>query len=129
LGRRGGRRHREGGLIATPTPSLTVAPTATRLHNPSSTITKGTNTFMDQKSPSSNQNFPIDNLVYNLMMIITKKSKSLKAMDQYLQDAQNNERVKASFEKIRQQDEECVKELTRHLSFLIAQRQATGPGV
>ena len=83
---------------------------------------------MNQQSVSSNQNFPIDNLVYDLMMIITKKSKSLKAMDQYLQDAQNNERVKASFEKIRQQDEECVKELTRHLSFLIAQRQATGPG-
>jgi hypothetical protein len=84
---------------------------------------------MDQKSPSSNQNFPIDNLVYDLMMIITKKSKCLEAMGQYLQDAQNNERVKASFEKIRQQDEECVRELTRHLSFLIAQRQATGPGV
>ena len=84
---------------------------------------------MDQKSASSNQKFPIDNLVYDLMMIITKKSKCLKAMEQYLQDAQNNERVKASFEKIRQQDEECVKELTRHLSFLIAQRQSTGPGV
>jgi hypothetical protein len=83
---------------------------------------------MNQKTASSSQNFPIDNLVYDLMMIITKKSKSLKAMERYLQDAQNNERVKASFEKIRQQDEECVRELTRHLSFLIAQRQATGPG-
>ena len=83
---------------------------------------------MNKQSTGSSQNFPIDNLVYDLMMIITKKSKSLKAMDHYLQDAQNNERVKASFEKIRQQDEECGKELTRHLSFLIAQRQATGPG-
>src|SRR5215467_4881845 len=91
-----------------------------RSSNPPSTITKRTNTFMDQKSATSSQNFPIDNLVYDLMMIITKKSKSLKAMDHYLQDAQNNERVKASFEKIRRQDEECVKELTRHLSFLIA---------
>jgi hypothetical protein len=83
---------------------------------------------MNQKSATSGQNFPIDDLVYDLMMIITKKSKSLKAMDKYLQDAQNNGRVKASFEKIRQQDEECVRELTRHLSFLIAQRQTTGPG-
>jgi len=83
---------------------------------------------MNQKNTGSGQNFPIDNLVYDLMMIITKKSKSLKAMGQYLQDAQNNQRVKDSLEKIRQQDEECVRELTRHLSFLIAQRQATGPG-
>ena len=83
---------------------------------------------MNQKSTGSGQNFPIDDLVYDLMMIITKRSKSLKAMEQYLRDAQNNQRIKDSFEKIRQQDEECVKELTRHLSFLIAQRQATGPG-
>lgn len=82
---------------------------------------------MNQKGMSSSQNFPIDNLIYDLMMIITKKSKSLKAMEQYLQDAQNNHRVKDSFEKIRKQDEECVKELTRHLSFLIGQQQATVP--
>jgi hypothetical protein len=48
-------------------------------------------------------------------------------MEQYLQDAQNNQRVKDSFEKIRKQDEECVRELTRHLSFLIGQ-QASGSG-
>jgi hypothetical protein len=83
--------------------------------------------FMNQKSMSSSQKFPIDNLVYDLMMIITQKSKSLKAMEQYLQDAQNNQRVKDSFEKIRKQDEECVRELTQHLSFLIGQRQATAP--
>jgi len=83
---------------------------------------------MNQKSATSSQNFPIDNLVYDLMMIITKKSKSLKAMEQYLRDAQSNQRVKDSLEKIRQQDEECVRELTRHLSFLIGQRQAAGPG-
>jgi hypothetical protein len=82
---------------------------------------------MNQKNMSSSQNFPIDNLVYDLMMIITKKSKSLKAMEQYLQDAQNNQRVKDSFEKIRKQDEECIRELTQHLSFLIGQRQATAP--
>ena len=56
---------------------------------------------MNQQSASSSKNFPIDNLVYDLMMIIAKKSKGLKAMDQYLQDAQNNQRVKDSFEKIR----------------------------
>lgn len=84
---------------------------------------------MNQQSTISNKNFPIDNLVYDLMMIIAKKSKGLKAMDQYLQDAQNNQRVKDTFEKIRKNDEECVRELTQHLGYLISQQQATGPGV
>jgi hypothetical protein len=83
---------------------------------------------MNQQSTSSNKNFPIDNLVYDLMMIIAKKSKGLKAMDQYLQDAQNNQRVKDSFEKIRKQDEECIRELTQHLSYLVGQQQAAGGG-
>ncbi|HEU0179532.1 MAG TPA: hypothetical protein VFV58_35310 [Blastocatellia bacterium] len=82
---------------------------------------------MNQQNINSSQNFPIDNVVYDLMMIITKKSKCLKAMEHYLQDAQNNQRVKDSFEKIRKQDEECIKELTQHLSFLIGQQQEAGP--
>ena len=81
---------------------------------------------MNQQNINSSQNFPIDNVVYDLMMMITKKSKCLKAMEQYLQDAQNNQRVKDSFEKIRKQDEECIKELTQHLSFLIGQQKAAG---
>src|SRR5262249_30294494 len=52
--------------------------------------------FMNQQDKSSSQNFPIHNIVYDLMMIIVQKSKGLKAMDQYLQDAQNNQRVKES---------------------------------
>lgn len=84
---------------------------------------------MNQQDKSSSQKFPIDNIVYDLMMIIVQKSKGLKAMDQYLQDAQNNQRVKESLEKIRAMDEECVRELTQHLSFLIGQQQqAAGPG-
>jgi hypothetical protein len=81
---------------------------------------------MNQQSTSSSKNFPIDNLVFDLMMIIVQKSKGLEAMDQYLQDAQNNQRVKDSFEKIRKQEEECIRELTQHLSFLVGQQQATG---
>ena len=82
--------------------------------------------FMNQQSATSGKNFPIDNLVYDLMMLIAKKSKGLKAMDQYLNDAQSNQRVKDTFEKIRKNDEECVKELTQHLSFLIGQPKAAG---
>lgn len=81
---------------------------------------------MNQGKTSSGQNFPLDNLVYDLIMVIAKKSKALKAMDQYLQDAQNNQRVKESFEKIRKQDEEFIKELTQHLSYLIGRQQPAG---
>jgi hypothetical protein len=80
---------------------------------------------MNQQSTTSSKNFPIDNLVYDLMMIIAKKSKGLKAMDQYLQDAQNNQRVKDTFEKIRKNDEECIRELTQHLGYLVGQQQPT----
>lgn len=80
---------------------------------------------MNQSNQSSSQNFPVDNLVYDLMMIITRKSKGLEAINKYMQDAQSNQRVKDSLEKIRKQDTECVKELTLHLSYLIGQ-QATG---
>jgi hypothetical protein len=81
---------------------------------------------MNQQSATSSKNFPIDNLAYDLMMIIAKKSKGLKALEQYLQDAQNNQRVKDTFEKIRIHDEECIRELTQHLSFLIGQQKAAG---
>ncbi|MGE0130780.1 MAG: hypothetical protein AB7U82_22105 [Blastocatellales bacterium] len=80
---------------------------------------------MNQGAMSSSQNFPLDNLVFDLMMVIIEKSKGLEAMNQYLQDAQSNHRVKDSFEKIRKQDTECIRELTQHLSFLIGQ-QSTG---
>lgn len=80
---------------------------------------------MNQSNQSSSQNFPVDNLVYDLMMIITRKSKGLEAINKYMQDAQSNQRVKDSLEKIRKQDTECVKELTLHLSYLIGQ-QASG---
>ena len=83
---------------------------------------------MNQQNVTSGKNFPIDNLVYDLMMIIAKKSKGLKAMDQYLQDAQSNQRVKETFEKIRKHDEECVRELTQHLGFLIGQQQKAAGG-
>ena len=81
---------------------------------------------MNQGKTSSSENYPLDNIVYDLMMIITKKSKALEAMNKYIQDAQNNQRVKDSLEKIRKQDEEAVNELTRHLSFLIGQQNASG---
>lgn len=81
---------------------------------------------MNQGKMSSGQNFPLDDLTFDLMMIIAKKSKGLEAMNKYIQDAQSNQRVKDSLEKIRKQDEECVRELTQHLSFLIGQRQSSG---
>ena len=74
---------------------------------------------------SSSKHFPLDNLTYDLITVIHEKSKALEAYDQYLQDAQSNERVRQSVEKIRKQDEECISELQQHLGFLIGQQQGS----
>ncbi|HWQ32095.1 MAG TPA: hypothetical protein VNQ79_04365 [Blastocatellia bacterium] len=70
----------------------------------------------------SGKHFPLDNLTYDLITMIYEKSKALEACDKYLQDAQGNERIRQSFEKIRKQDEECITELQQHLSYLIGQQ-------
>jgi hypothetical protein len=82
--------------------------------------------IMSLEKTNGGQKYPLDDLAYDLMMIITKKSKALEAMDKYIQDAQKNNRVKESLEKIRRQDQESVEELTRHLSYLIGQQNVSG---
>ena len=71
-------------------------------------------------------NFPLDNLSYDLITIIHEKSKGLQAFDKYIQDAQSNERVRQSLEKIRQQDEQCIQELTQHLTHVLGQQGQAG---
>ena len=87
---------------------------------------EGGNRIMSLEKTNGGQKYPLDDLVYDLMMIITKKSKALEAMNKYIQDAQKNNRVKESLEKIRRQDQESVEELTRHLSYLIGQQNVSG---
>jgi hypothetical protein len=74
-----------------------------------------------QANQQSGGKFPLDNLSYDLITIIHEKSKGLEAFDKYVRDAQGNERVRQSLEKIRQQDEDCITELSAHLGFILGQ--------
>jgi hypothetical protein len=72
------------------------------------------------------ENFPIDNLTYDLITIIHEKSKGLEAYEKYIADAQEHEEIIETLEMIRQQDEECLAELQQHLSQLLAAGQTAG---
>lgn len=76
-----------------------------------------------QAGMQSSGNFPLDNLSYDLITIIHEKSKALEAYDKYLRDAQGNDRVRQSLEKIRQQDEQCIQELSQHLGYVLSQAE------
>jgi uncharacterized membrane protein YcjF (UPF0283 family) len=66
---------------------------------------------------SGQKGFPLDNLTYDLVAVLYEKSKGLEAYDKYLQDAQNNPEVLQLFEKMRQQDEQCIREISEQLGL------------
>lgn len=81
----------------------------------------------NQMGQTESGKYPLDNLTYDLISIIHNKSEALAAYEKYLQDAQSNERVRRSLEKLRLQDQECVSELCEHLSYLLGQQSQSNP--
>ena len=69
---------------------------------------------------SSGQNFPLDNLTYDLVTILYEKTKGLEAMDKYMRDAQGHQEIGQLIQRIRQQDEQIVQQLQQHLSQLLS---------
>lgn len=69
------------------------------------------------------QNFPLDNLTYDLVTILYEKSKGLEAMDKYMRDAQGNQQISQLIQQIRQQDEQIVQQLQQHLGQLLSNSQ------
>lgn len=66
------------------------------------------------------QQFPLDNLTYDLVTMLYEKSKGLEAMDKYMRDAQGNQQVSQLLQQIRQQDEQIIQQLKQHLSQLLS---------
>jgi len=62
----------------------------------------------------------IDNLTYDIITVLHKKSKALEAYEKYLQDAQGREEVRDILEEIRDQDQEHVQRLTECLRELLS---------
>jgi hypothetical protein len=56
------------------------------------------------------QHYPLSNLEYDLITVIAEKSKALEAIGQYMQDAQGNQQAMQLFQKIQQDDTQCIQE-------------------
>ena len=69
--------------------------------------------------------FPIDNLTYDIITLIYEKSKGLEAYDKYLKDAQGQQECAQLFQRLRQQDEEAVRELRQHLQKAIGREDVS----
>jgi hypothetical protein len=67
------------------------------------------------------QNFPLDNLTYDLITIMHQKSKGLEAFDQYIQDAAQENELRQVLQQIRDQDVRAVQQLQQHLARVIGQ--------
>jgi hypothetical protein len=72
-----------------------------------------------QSSRSSRSgDFPLDNNTYNVITVISEKSKGLEAFDQYLEDADEN--LREIFQEIREQDTRYIEQLQEQLRRLIS---------
>jgi len=59
--------------------------------------------------------FPLDNLSFDLVCLIYEKSKGLKALDSYLDDARGDPKVAAALHHIRSKEGQFITELQRLL--------------
>lgn len=89
--------------------------------------TKTSNQTGSQSSGQSG-NFPLDNLTFDLVALTYEKSKGLEAYNKYIQDAQSNQQVRESLEKMRQHDEQCVQELRQFLGQMLGGQQSGQQG-
>ena len=77
------------------------------------------------------ENYPLDNLTFDLIAITYEKSKALEAYEKYLVDARGDQAVSDLLDRMRKLDEDCIVELQQNLGRLITQasdtqKQATG---
>lgn len=81
---------------------------------------------MAQATKRGGEDFPLDNLTFNLITIMHKKSKAIEAYDKYLEDAQADEEIRELIEEIRSQDEDFVLQLQQHLTRLLTEQPEAG---
>ena len=70
---------------------------------------------------SKGENYPLDNLTFNLIAIIYEKSKALEAYEKYMVDARGDQTVTDLLDRMRRMDEDCVVELQQQLGRLLTQ--------
>jgi hypothetical protein len=76
---------------------------------------------------SGQGSFVLDNNTYNVIAILHKKSEALEVYDKYLRDAVQDRELSTVLERIRQQDQQSIQQLERHLSRLLSRRGGVQP--
>ncbi len=66
-------------------------------------------------------NFPLDNLTFDLITVIYEKSKGLEAYERYIRDAQGDQQVRQVLEQIRNEDQQHIQQLQKHLHRCLSQ--------
>ena len=70
---------------------------------------------------TNGENYPLNNLTFDLIAIIYEKSKALEAYEKYLLDARGDQSVSDLLDRMRKQDEDFIIEIQQHLGRLITQ--------
>jgi len=76
--------------------------------------------------PNRQKDFPLDNLVYDLITVIQNKSQALEAYDRYILDAKGkgNHPAAELFEQMRQGDIDCIVKLKEQLAQVLTKEQS-----
>jgi hypothetical protein len=72
------------------------------------------------------KSFVLDNITFDLLTVVQKKSRALEAYQRYLADSRRDPEVAKVIERIRLQDEQHVQELVPHLARLLGQEATMG---
>ena len=67
--------------------------------------------------------FPVDNLIYDLITIMYEKLKGLEALQKYMQDAQSDPKLQQLFQQVQQQDTQIAQLIQQHLQERIGQNR------
>jgi hypothetical protein len=73
------------------------------------------------------KDYPLDNLVYDVITAMQNKSQALEAYDRYILDAKGkgNQAAAELFAKMKQDDTDCIIKLKEQLAQLLTKEQAT----
>lgn len=77
---------------------------------------------MSNQVNSRNEKFPLENITFDVLTVLNKKSRALEALNTYIKDAQNHQEVRQLLESIRSQEEQQVEQLRNCLSQLLGQQ-------
>jgi hypothetical protein len=74
------------------------------------------------------KDYPLDNLVYDVITVMQNKSQALEAYDRYILDAKGkgNQAAAELFEQMKQSDTDCIIKLKEQLAQLLTKEQSAG---